>query len=135
MNQPAQTATGRLALTRVYPGAADQVRQVRDDLRRLLDGCPVAGDVILCASELASNAIQHSRSREPGGKFTIRCEISAGAHVRIQVEDDGGPWTSRALDPTCGRGLEIVRALANALTITTTVTGRTVSATLAWPVA
>jgi len=133
MNLPVQTATGQLGLTRTYPGTADQVRQVRDDLSRVLDGCPAADDVILCASELATNAIQHSRSREPGGTLTVRCEISHGSHVRLQVEDHGGPWPEPSPDPARGRGLAIVRALANGFTITANDSGRIVSATLHWP--
>jgi hypothetical protein len=34
-----------------YPGTTSQVRAVRADLRGLLDGCPMADDVILCASD------------------------------------------------------------------------------------
>jgi hypothetical protein len=45
-----------------YPGRVEQVSMVRADLRAMLNGCPVADDVILCASELAANAVRHSRS-------------------------------------------------------------------------
>jgi hypothetical protein len=37
-----------------YPGTADQIRVVRADLRALLDDCPMADDVLVCASELAT---------------------------------------------------------------------------------
>jgi anti-sigma regulatory factor (Ser/Thr protein kinase) len=133
MNLPVRTATSQLVLSRTYPGTPDQVRQVRDDLRRALDGCPAADDLILCASELATNAVRHSRSRESGGTFTVRCEIRPDAHTRLQVEDDGGPWSEPSSDPIRGRGLEIVRALTSRFTITPTATGRAVSATFDWP--
>jgi len=58
----------------------------------VLAGCPAADDVILCASELATNSVLHSCSGLPGGTFTLRVTISQG-FVRINVEDDGGPWT------------------------------------------
>jgi two-component sensor histidine kinase len=70
--------------------------------------------VILCASELAANAAVHSRSRLPGGTFTVRAEVNPGEHIQIEVEDDGGPWTLGANDSTGHHGLDIVRALATA---------------------
>jgi anti-sigma regulatory factor (Ser/Thr protein kinase) len=101
-------------------------------MRRLLDGCPVADDVILCVSELATNAATHSDSRKSGGTFTVRTESHPGADVRIEVEDDGGPWISAAPDPSHGRGLGIVRALADEMGITTTPAGRAVWARITW---
>jgi len=101
-------------------------------MRRLLDGCPVADDVILCVSELATNAATHSDSRKSGGTFTVRTESRPGADIRIEVEDNGGPWISVAPDPSHGRGLGIVRALADDWGITTTPAGRAVWARIAW---
>jgi serine/threonine-protein kinase RsbW len=60
---------------RSYPGTKDQVRQVREDLGPVLDGCPVADDFVLPASELVTNAVGHSRSGLPGGLFTVRVEM------------------------------------------------------------
>ena len=79
-------------------------RQPRAHQRRprrpsgLLRGCPMADDVILCASELAANAAIHSRSRLPGGTFTVRAKISPGDYAWIEVEDNGGPWTPAVRD-------------------------------------
>jgi anti-sigma regulatory factor (Ser/Thr protein kinase) len=100
-------------------------------MRRLLRGCPVADDVILCVSELATNAAVHSDSRS-GGTFTVRTESCPGADVRIEVEDAGGPWVTSAPDPTHGRGLDIVRALADDWGVTTTPAGRAVWARITW---
>lgn len=96
-----------------YPGATEHIRAVRADLRALLDGCPRADDVILCASELAANAAQHSRSRLPGGTFTVRAVISPDCDVRIEVQDNGGPWNQGMIDPTRHHGLDLVRAVAD----------------------
>jgi hypothetical protein len=41
---------------RVFPGEAGQVRAARRFLAGLLDGCPAAGDALVCVSELATNA-------------------------------------------------------------------------------
>jgi two-component sensor histidine kinase len=95
-----------------YPGRADQIRHVRRDLAKLLGDCPAADEIILCASELTANAVQHSSSRRPGGTFTLRVEVSRGDHVRIAVDDDGGSWAGTVSSPDCGRGLAIVAGLA-----------------------
>lgn len=132
MRTSAPDLLGPRASASTYPGGPEHVRQVRADMRRLLDGCPVADDVILCVSELATNAAVHSDSRRSGGTFTVRTESCPGAEVRIEVEDDGGPWISAAPDPCHGRGLGIVRALADEWGITTTPAGRAVWARITW---
>jgi anti-sigma regulatory factor (Ser/Thr protein kinase) len=73
----------------------------------------VLDDVILCTSELATNAVLHSHSGLPCGTFTVRATISPGRYVRIDVVDDGGPWTPEVSDPTRSHGLNIIRALAS----------------------
>jgi len=72
----------------------------------------MADDVILCASELAANAAVHSRSRLPGGTFTVRARISPGNYAWVEVEDDGGPTRPGISDTAGHHGLDIVRALA-----------------------
>jgi serine/threonine-protein kinase RsbW len=90
-----------------YPGRADQLHQVRRAVARHLAGCAAAADAVLIASELAANAILHSRSR--AGHFTVRTELHPD-HVRIEAEDLGGPWHRKRAD---GRphGLDVVEAL------------------------
>ncbi len=39
----------------VFHGAPDQIGRVRSEIRQYLDGCPVTDDVVLIASELATN--------------------------------------------------------------------------------
>lgn len=64
-------------------------------LHLLSVGCPAADDLVLIASELAGNAVLHSQSR--GEFFTVRCQAHPG-HVRVEVEDLGGPWRTRRPD-------------------------------------
>src|SRR5579862_6274698 len=97
---------------RTYPGTADQVRQVRKDLAPVVDGCPLADDLTLLASELATNAVVHSKSGQPGGTFTVRAEVRPGDYAWLEVEDQGGPWVHRKPGDEDGRGLAIVTALA-----------------------
>ena len=91
-----------------------QVGAARRFLAALLAGVPVAAEAVLCLSELASNAITHSRSGDPGGWFTVRAS-HAGGLIRVEVEDQGGPWAPGGnADVEGGRGLLIVAGLAAA---------------------
>jgi len=106
----------------------------------VLAGCPAAGDVVLLTDEIAINAIQHSNSGQPGGRFTVTAEICDGVSVRIQVADEGGRWDALRRTPRhasdlleAGRGLVIVDALATAWGVTGTTAGRVVWAVLNWP--
>jgi hypothetical protein len=95
-----------------YPGRPEQVRRVRADLGAVLNGCPIADETILVASELAANAVTHSSSRQPGGRFIVRAEVCPGGYVRVEVEDQGDIWAGH--HPRDGRphGLDIVQAIA-----------------------
>jgi anti-sigma regulatory factor (Ser/Thr protein kinase) len=117
-----------------YPGRADQIRLVRAALAPLLQGCPVAEDALLICSEMAANAALHSRSAEPGGRFTVCAAIFRGEYVRIEVEDQGGEWVSHR-DEERPHGLDLVRALAGdgGWGIKGGTDGRTVWARLDWP--
>jgi anti-sigma regulatory factor (Ser/Thr protein kinase) len=76
-------------------------------------GCPVADELVLLGSELATNAIMHSSSGEPGGTFAVRAELRHGDYAWLEVEDQGGDWTAREdQDDEHGRGLAIVAAIA-----------------------
>jgi len=109
-NLPAAAAPPVTA--RVFAGDAGQVRAARRFLAGLLDGCPAAADALLCVSELATNAVLHSRSGRPGGRFTVRAAVRAES-VRVEVTDEGGPWGhERDGDGQSGRGLVIVGELA-----------------------
>lgn len=97
---------------RAFAAVPDQVRQARKFLADVLGDSPAADDAVLCLSELASNAITHSNSRNPGGQFTVQVSVSH-ERLRVEVHDDGGTWTPRpASDATSGRGLRILSQLA-----------------------
>jgi anti-sigma regulatory factor (Ser/Thr protein kinase) len=89
--------------------------------------------VLLCVSELATNAVLHSHSRLAGGTFTVRSKASPGDWFWIEVEDDGGPWTPAARDPRRSHGLDIIQALADVWGIGGDQDGRTVWARFDWP--
>ena len=133
MHTPASRALALRTSTVTYPGSAAQIRVVRADLRVLLGGCPMADDVILCASELAANAALHSRSGLQGGTFTVRASIDLDHNVQVEVEDKGGPWTSTPTDPDRHHGLDIIRALTTDWGITGDHIARTIWARFDWP--
>jgi serine/threonine-protein kinase RsbW len=68
----------------------------------------------LILSELATNAVIHSASSEPGGKFTITTEVRKGEYVRIETRDNGGAWTQRENCDGRPHGRDIVASLAAA---------------------
>lgn len=129
-NLPAAAAPP--AIARVFPGGAGQVREARRFLAGLLGGCPAADDALVCVSELATNAMLHSRSGLPGGRFTVTATVRAGS-VRVEVADEGGPWgQERAGDGQSGRGLLIVGELASRWGREEAGAGRTVWFEIDW---
>jgi serine/threonine-protein kinase RsbW len=93
-----------------FHGRTDQVRRGRQAIAAYLAGCPVRDDAILIGSELLTNAVLHSRSGRDG-LVILRCELNPG-HVRLEVEDEGGPWRPRRRDDGRPHGLDVVAALA-----------------------
>jgi hypothetical protein len=77
-----------------------------------LGGWPLADEAILVASEFATNSVLHSASCQ-GGAFTLRAEVRQG-HVRIEVEDAGGPWRGGGRDDGRPHGFDVVAAIAGA---------------------
>lgn len=95
-----------------YPGTVDQVRSVRADAIEAALGCPFVDDLVLLTSELATNAVLHSRSGHPGHKFTVRVSLYVDEYVWAEVVDEGGPWSGARRDDDHGRGLSIVASIA-----------------------
>ena len=114
--------------SRDFPALPQQAREARRFLASLLDGRPAADDAVLCLSELITNACLHSRSRQPGGQFTVRIQ-TCGPCLRVEVSDQGGPWTAPAKDDHAqnGRGLQIVSQL-------TRTWGRTGNSATGWTI-
>jgi hypothetical protein len=102
-------------------------------LAELLPPCAARDDVAAVATELASNAIRHTRSG-CGGWFGLEVTWHPRA-VRVAVADCGGPSEPRVLDDPAaehGRGLLIVRGLSVRIGMTGDPQGRLVWADVAW---
>ena len=70
-------------------------------------------DLVLLASELATNAILHSRSGHPARTFAVRATLYPGDYVSwVEVIDRGRHMDADEHDHEHGRGLAIVAAIA-----------------------
>lgn len=104
---------------RRFPGLAHQVKHARRFVERLLAASPELTTATLLTSELATNAVTHSASGSPGGKFEVTVYRGPG-RARVEVRDLGGSEQPRAQhnDPCDvtehGRGLDLVEVLASA---------------------
>ncbi len=110
--QTETTMPEAITFERDYAGTINQAQHVRADLAKIAAECPAADDLILLASELATNAILHSRSGHPDRVFTVRATLYLGDYVWVEVIDQGGAWTADEHDDDHGRGLAIVAAVA-----------------------
>ncbi len=98
-----------------FAGDPAQVSAARRFVAELLGGSSApADDVVLVTSELVSNAVLHSATRRPGGKFTVRAEVRPRRYVRVEVEDEGDPWIRDGKDDERMHGLGIVSSVARA---------------------
>jgi serine/threonine-protein kinase RsbW len=137
-SETAVSPSGTRSLRRTFRGERGQVPLVRDFISRYLDGryCPAEAveDVLVCATELAANAVLHSRSGLPGGHFSVEVAYT-GQSVHVAVADSGGPWAERGnggvdaecdgdIDDECGRGLPVVAALSADMGVTGDDAGR-----------
>lgn len=112
MPVPASKAPEAVTFERSYPGTVDQPRRMRADLADVASQCQIRDELVLLASELAANAIQHSRSGWPGGTFTVEVTLYPGQYAWVEVVDQGGAWAAGSAGDERGRGLAIVAAVA-----------------------
>jgi anti-sigma regulatory factor (Ser/Thr protein kinase) len=98
---------------RVFPGTEQQLGLLRRWLMSLMPDHPVLDDVMIVATELASNAIKHTASGH-GGRFAVEVTSHPGV-VRIAVADCGAQSEPTVIDDPLaetGRGLAMVAELA-----------------------
>lgn len=102
---------------KAYTGLPTTVRDVRRDVRAILGPCPdvVADDLELVVSELAANAIKHSRSGEPGGTYTVRVSHQVTEkipYIWVEVIDQGSPSWDGTFRPEPTHGLAVIQQLS-----------------------
>lgn len=100
---------------RVFDGSPEEIRNVRHFVGKVIHGYPAAGDVVLLASELATNAVLHTASGA-GGTFSVSVLAENGS-ARVEVHDLGSPTApavQRSGSPgESGAGLSLVEAIAD----------------------
>ena len=145
MTTAASDATTELAMmagatvlaSLTVPGRPERVAEVRRLVRRALgDASPLAETAVLLASELATNAVLHSASGQPGGSATVLItEIGGG--VRVEVADGGSglcaPVVRGDIYASEGHGLFLVQSLADQWGYVRDETGTTVWFWLSYP--
>ncbi|WP_329312010.1 ATP-binding protein [Streptomyces sp. NBC_01262] len=100
-----------------YPRTRRSVPAARELTRRTLTewgiGTPRVDDIVLCVSELATNALLHGVP--PGRGFRIHIRLEGSAVLRIELHDsgDGEPRIPVEAADESGRGLLLVEALSD----------------------
>jgi hypothetical protein len=88
---------------RAFAGVPAEVPEARAFAARALDGCPAGDSLLVCVTELAANAIEHTLSGA-GGAFTVEVARPADGVAYVAVTDGGGddwpvPGTGWPADP------------------------------------
>ena len=123
-----------LPQTRIFDGVPDQIRRVRAFVAELIAGCPVADDVVLLTSELATNAIRHTASGI-GATFSVVVTAERKS-VTVEVHDLGAmtepAFTESGALRESGVGLGLVEALADCWGFYGDIQGRVVWFEMDW---
>lgn len=118
---------------RAFPGEERQLSLQRHWISSLLPECPARDDVVIVATELSTNAVQHTASGR-GGWFIAEITWYRQA-VRVAVADSGAPSGPRLIsDPFAdhGRGLVVVHGLSVRTGVAGDARGRLVWADIPW---
>ncbi|MFD4831015.1 ATP-binding protein [Streptomyces uncialis] len=115
---PTPRGEAQLSLTRAkfFLGELQSVRAAREFARALLREWELSGlhgSVVLCVSELATNALLHGAPPDDG--FWLRAGYD-GAVLRVEVRDGGAgaPCVGERAPDESGRGLMLVAASSDA---------------------
>jgi anti-sigma regulatory factor (Ser/Thr protein kinase) len=119
---------------RTFPGNPRALRSARNWIHAALIGHPHSDDAALIVTELGTNALTYTASGHGAGAFHVTLTVSE-LTTTIAVTDSGQARTTPEiqhppLNATHGRGLGMVAALADNITIQGDDSGRTVTAEL-----
>jgi len=104
-----------------YSAVPNSARIARDAIRSYAERCgvprPEAFDIVLAAGEAIANAIEYG-VRSADGTFTVEL-IRGDTELRISVESEGH-WRSTPSHKDRGRGMQIMRACAEHVEVSST---------------
>ncbi len=116
-----------------FPADVDRLADVRTTLRNWLIRAEInpdqIHDVLIAAGEAVSNSIEHGHRDRPGGLIRLRATVSADL-VRLTIVDSGSWKPARtAGQHHRGRGINLMQALMQDVTIDPETEGTTVHLT------
>ncbi|WP_016823235.1 SpoIIE family protein phosphatase [Streptomyces viridosporus] len=117
-------------LEMAFPAESSQLAPVRKALRSWLDQCELpphtVQNILVAAGEACANAIEHGHRDTPGNPVRLRAEARVD-DLRLTVADSGRWKTPQPeLNTHRGRGVALMRALMQQVTITSGAAGTTV---------
>lgn len=112
------------------PADADRASELRRELGEWLDRMGVdpnrAYDVVLATYEAIANSVEHAyRDHSDRGTLDIRVLCEAEGRIEVRVTDRGD-WAVHNSDPNRGRGVPLMRALADSAAVTSDQNGTNV---------
>ncbi|WP_411076471.1 SpoIIE family protein phosphatase [Streptomyces sp. cmx-4-7] len=113
-----------------FPAESAQLAPVRKTLRSWLDQCELppqtVQNILVAAGEACANAVEHGHRHTPGSAVCLRAEAFVD-NLRLTIVDTGQWKTPQPeLNAHRGRGVALMRALMQQVTITPGPTGTTV---------
>lgn len=126
--------------SRDFPGEKAQVGAVRAWIEGFLPACDAREDLVTIASELSTNAVTHTRSGHPEGRFTVDvtwspdcARVVAGDQGSDEVPGNpGNPGQDQVACAETGRGLLIVSALSSRWGLAGDASARWIWADVPW---
>ncbi|MET7451924.1 SpoIIE family protein phosphatase [Streptomyces sp. NPDC005574] len=114
-----------------FAAESSQLAPVRKNLRSWLDQCGLpprtVQNVLVAAGEACANAIEHGHRHAPGDTIHLRAEAFVD-NLRLTVTDTGRWKTPKpGADTHRGRGLALMRAMMQQVTVTPGPAGTTVA--------
>lgn len=104
---------------RSFAPSTKSVPEVRSYVREALAGSPLIDDVVLVASELATNVVRHAQTA-----FTVSVSVNDG--IRLEVSDGSSIIPAVEELSESYRGLRVVEATSEEWGIEATRTGKKV---------
>ncbi|AYG78065.1 Sensor histidine kinase TmoS [Streptomyces hundungensis] len=113
-----------------FPAESSQLAPVRKSLRSWLSQCDLppttAQNILVAAGEACANAVEHGHRHSPGDPIHFRAEVYVD-DLRLTIADSGS-WRDPQpeLNTHRGRGMRLMRALMQRVTVTPGASGTTV---------